>query len=168
MNNKQTDFMRATFLEHTRRAFGHLDFITRWHHAVSLAALMLTTATLSAAPTVNWLSGGPSTKYPSGAGFVDGDITLDAEYHTPCGMAIDSTGNFLFVADRDNNAVRELEFDQNFTYELAGEDENGKAVTNLFNKPVGVALDNSDSFLFVLNRGSGSNGSVLEFNYVDV
>jgi len=167
MNNKQTDFMRTTFLERTRRAFGQLDFITRWHHAFTLAALVLTTATLPAAPTVNWLSGGPSSKYPSGAGFVDGDITLSAEYHTPCGLAIDSTGNFLFVADRDNNAVRELEFDQNFTYELVGEDQNGKAVTNLFNKPVGVALDNSDSFLFVLNRGNGSNGSVLEFNYVD-
>ena len=79
-------------------------------------------------------------------------------------MAMDSSGNYLFVADRDNNAIRLLQFDVNYTYDIVGEDQNGNAITNLFNKPVGVALDNSEDLLFVLNRGKGTNGNVLEFD----
>ena len=129
-----------------------------------MVTLLLAAANLSAAPIVNWLSGGPNTGHPSGAGYVDGDITTDAEYHTPCGLVMDNSGNYLFVADRDNNAVRLLQFDVNWTYHLVGADQNGKVITNLFNKPVGVALDTANNFLFVVNRGNGVNGSVLEID----
>jgi len=127
-----------------------------------MMALLLAASNLSARPVVNWVSGGPNTGLPSGAGYVDGDITLDAEYHTPCGLAMDSTGNYLYVADRDNNAVRVLQFDINDTSTLLTY-SNQNLVTNLFSKPVGVALDKTDNVLFVLNRGNGTNGSVLQF-----
>src|SRR5208283_388794 len=103
--------MRTAILKRAWRAFGQAHFIPQSRGVIVMIALLLAAASLSATPTVNWISGGPNTGYPSGAGFVDGDITLDAEYHTPCGLAIDSTANYLYVADRDNNAVRVLQFD---------------------------------------------------------
>ena len=126
-------------------------------------ALILAAGSLFAGPTVTWLSGGPNTAGTSGNGYgsSDGDITSSAEYHTPCGLAIDSTGNHLFVADRDNNKIRWLVFDENWTYSIGFLDSNGRAITNIVNKPVGVALDGSGN-LFVLNRGTGANGNVLK------
>src|SRR5208282_105902 len=154
--------MRTSILKHASRAFGSTHFVRQSWGVTVTAALLLAATNLFAAPTVNWLSGGPNTGYPSGAGDVDGDITLTAEYHTPCGLAIDSGANNLFVADRDNNAVRWLQFDVNWTYSIVLVDQNGKAITGVFSKPVGVALNNEENLLFVLNRGSGANGSLLE------
>ena len=128
-----------------------------------LAILLLSTSHLSAT-SVNWLSGGPNTGYPSGIGNVDGDITLFAEYHTPCGLVMDITGNYLYVADRDNNAVRILDFGNNWTYHLVPQDAVGNPLTNIFSRPVGVMLDKYGN-LFVLNRGNNTNGTVLEISF---
>ena len=70
---------------------------------------------------------------------------------------MDSTGEYLYVADRDNNAIRQLDlpYDQTIT-----------AITNLISKPVGVAVDGAGN-IYVLNRGNGNNGSVLEFSTID-
>ena len=114
-------------------------------------------------PTVAWLSGGPNTGYLDGIGYVNGDITLEAEYHTPCGIAVDQSGNFILVADRDNNAVRVLQLDINTTATLLTT-TNYVPVTNLFNKPVGVAIDNYYN-IFVLNYAKGTNGYVIQFDY---
>jgi DNA-binding beta-propeller fold protein YncE len=156
--------MRTPILKRAWQAFGQAHFIPQSRGVIVMVALLLAAANLSAAPTVSTTSGGPRTGYTSGAGYVDGDITSEAEYHTPCGLAMDSSGNYLFVADSDNNAVRVLQFDANYTYDIVGEDQNGNAITNLFNKPVGIALDNSEDLLFVLNRGKGTNGNVLEID----
>ncbi len=150
MNNNQTCFMRTTILKRAWRAF-------------VMAALLLATANLFAAETTvaSWLSGGPNISLP-GSGYVDGDITADAEYNTPCGLAMDLSGNYLLVADRGNNMIRVLEFDDNNTGTLltfVGPNE----VTNLFHNPIGVAIDGSYN-IFVLNRGNGTNGNVLEFD----
>jgi hypothetical protein len=142
----------------TRRA--HLG--VRARGLLATTALLLAAANLFAANTVNWFSGGPNTGYTSGYGDADGDITLSAEYHTPCGIAVDITGN-LYVADRDNNAVRFLDMGENWTYTVVPQDLNGNPQTNLFSKPVGVAIDNSYN-LFVLNRGKGTNGYVLQID----
>jgi len=156
--------MRTPILKRAWQAFGQAHFIPQSRGVIVMVALLLAAANLSAAPTVSTTSGGPRTGYTSGAGYVDGDITSEAEYHTPCGLVMDSSGNYLFVADRDNNAVRLLQFDANYTYDIVGEDQNGNAITNLFNKPVGIALDNAEDLLFVLNRGKGTNGNVLEID----
>ena len=129
------------------------------------ATLLLSAVNLLATgPAVNWLSGGPyaSDGSPAAYGYADGDITADAKYHTPSGIAVDLSGNFVLVADRDNNAIRVLEFDDNNVGTLLtfiGPDE----ATNLFNNPIGVAIDSS-YHIFVLNRGNGNNGNVLEFD----
>jgi hypothetical protein len=155
-------FMRTSILKRTSQAFGPTPFTRQSRGVTVTAALLLAVTSLFAAPVANWVSGGPNNGYPSGAGFVDGDITLSAEYHSPCGLAIDSGGNNLFVADRDNNAVRWLQFDVNWTYRISAVDQNGNSLA-IFNKPVGVALNPGQNLLFVLNRGSGNNGNLLAF-----
>lgn len=133
----------------------------------TMAVLWLTTVSLFANATVNWLSGGPSQGYPSGAGYVDGPINNDAQYNTPCGLAIDQTGNYLLVADRNNNAIRVLQFDINYAATFLTY-SNNNVVNNLFTKPVGVAIDSAYN-VFVLNYGNGKNGTVMQFdNYGDL
>jgi sugar lactone lactonase YvrE len=160
--------MRTTILKRAWQAFGQAHFVPQSRGAIVMAALLLATANLFAAPIVNWVSGGPNPSEGIGLpgyGFSDGDITLDAEYHTPCGLVMDFTGNNLFVADRDNDKVRVLVFDQNWTYHIAFEDQNGNEITNIFKKPVGVALADADTILFVLNRVNGTNGNVLKIDF---
>lgn len=126
-----------------------------WRCAVVTGALTLLAGNVHAT-TVSYISGGP------GPGYVDGDITQDAYYNTPRGLAIDETGNYLFVADQNNNAVRVLEFDINTTGTFLTY-TNYVVANNLFSQPIGVALDSADN-LFVLNRAQGNNGYVLEFD----
>ena len=91
------------------------------------------------------------------AGYADGETLEQAYFSTPCGLAVDITGEYLYVADRDNNAIRQLDllFDQTIT-----------VATNRVSKPVGVALDGFGN-LYVLNSGNGKNGSVMEFSTLD-
>ena len=147
--------MRTVFLKRASWLLGQTPSLRQSWSIIVMVAL-LAAVNLSAAPTVSTTSGGPRTGYSSGAGYVDGAIGSVAEYHTPCGLAIDSSGNYLFVADRDNNAVRWLQFDVNTTYSIEFDQ------TDIFNKPVGVALNKAEDLLFVLNRGKGTNGNLLE------
>ena len=103
---------------------------------------------MAAMPTVTTISGGPAS------GFVDGDSLQTALYHTPIALALDNLGGELFVADRDNNAIRKLTLGANLTFTFA---------TYGINQPVGVAVDKQGN-VYVLNRGSGSNGTVLKFD----
>jgi len=167
MNNNQTCFMRATLLKRAWRTFGHAPFAPQSRGGIVMVALLLAAANLSAGTVVNWVSGGPNPFEPAGVGvngdgYRDGDTILDAEFNTPCGIAVDITGNFLLVADRNNNAIRVLDFDNNWTstfLTFIGPN----LVTNLFHNPIGVAIDSSYN-IFVLNRGNGNNGNVLEFD----
>src|SRR5882757_7837273 len=65
------------------------------------------------ATTVTTISGGAPPQF---YGYLNGDTLHKALFHTPCGLAIDSTGNYLFVADRDNNAVRYLDIGAGLTW----------------------------------------------------
>lgn len=124
------------------------------------ACFLLATFASQAAPVVSTVSGGRAgtPRY----GYVDGNTQPDAQFHTPVGLALDSfgfngSGPLLYVADRDNNAVRKLDLNGNQTITFA---------TNLINRisqPVGVAVD-ANGNLYVLNRGNGANGTVLSFN----
>jgi len=158
--------MRTFLLKYAQRAVGSVRLARRSGSVMVWGISLLAAANLFAGPSVTWISGGPNTGFPTGAGFADGDITASAEYHTPCGLAIDNTGNYLYVADRDNNMVRVLQFDINWTSHLVPTDMNGNPIKSAFNKPVGVALDGSGN-LFVLNRGSGNNGYVLQIDGFD-
>jgi len=100
------------------------------------------------------------------AGYVDGSTFLVAQFHTPMGIAIDENYDCLYVADRDNNAIRMLDLVAGYTSTVF---PNAYVPTNLISKPVGVQVD-SEGNIFVLNRGSANafstNGTVLEFDYL--
>jgi hypothetical protein len=124
----------------------------RWaqfrQRAVLGSALLLTATKLAAMPSVTTVSGGPS------AGNVDGDTAAVAMFNTPAGLALDKTSSMLYVADRGNNSVRQMDLAGNQTITFA---------TYGVNVPVGVAVDDAGN-VFVLNRGNGSNGTVVEYD----
>ena len=112
------------------------------------------------ATTVETLGGGPVTGNPNNYGYLDGDTAAEAQFHTPYGIAVHSGGDYLLVADRDNNAIRWLDLVGGQTSTLI---PNPTVPTNLISNPIGVALDSSDH-VYVLNRGNGNNGTVLKFS----
>jgi hypothetical protein len=113
---------------------------------------------LLAQPTVKTWGGGAATAH---FGYVNTN-SLMSLYHTPMGLAVAQSGQSLFVADRDNNAVRLVtdfpDPNNGWTFTFT---------TNFISKPVGVVLDASGN-VYVLNRGStnniATNGTVLEFD----
>ena len=109
------------------------------------------------AVTVTTLGGGDPHVSPQYLGYRDGTTLSSALFHTPSGLAMDSTGSYLFVADRDNNAIRYLDLAAGQTWTF------GIANTNLVSKPVGVVVDGSLN-VSVLNRGNGNNGTVVTFD----
>jgi hypothetical protein len=138
--------------------------------AFTAALLLLATFSLSAGiqngVVVGSVCGGG---YPPFHGYVEGNpiTSTDAQFYTPIGLAQDSIGEYLFVADRDNNAIRVVDLLSspdiyNFTYTFAP--ITGFTPVGAINNPVGVALDANDN-VFVLNRGNGQNGTVVAFDY---
>jgi DNA-binding beta-propeller fold protein YncE len=78
------------------------------------------------------------------AGYVDGPTFAAAQFHTPMGIAFDDVYDCLYVADRDNNAIRMLDFGEGQTYTIF---PNAYVPTNFISKPVGVALDSGGDIL---------------------
>jgi sugar lactone lactonase YvrE len=78
-----------------------------------------------------------------------------ALFDTPCGIAVDETGN-LFVADTGNHAIRKIT-PQGQVITMAGGAEghaDGKGQDAGFDYPTGIAITR-DGFLFVTDAGSG-------------
>ena len=137
--------------------------------ALTAALLLLATANLQAGVqngvVVGSLCGGGASPFH---GYVEGNPanSTDAEFYTPSGLAQDSTGEYLFVADRDNNKIRVVDLFSSpdfyfFTYTFVP--ISGLTPSGAISKPVGVALDAEDN-VYVLNRGTGNNGTVLKFD----
>jgi sugar lactone lactonase YvrE len=140
--------MKTTNFKQPWRALGQA-VSSRWALGAGLvSALLLSAVQLEASPTVTTLGGGPSS------GYADGDTTQIALFHTPVGLALDDVGSTLYVADRDNNAIRRLDLGANLTITFA---------TYGVSQPIGVAVDKAGN-VYVLNRGNGSNGTVQKFD----
>src|SRR5437899_6003228 len=117
--------MKTTNLKQPWRALGQA-VSSRWALGAGLVSALLLSATqLEAFPTVTTISGGPSS------GYADGDTTQTALFHTPVGLALDELDNVLYVADRDNNAIRRLDLGANLTITFA---------TYGVSQPVGVVV----------------------------
>jgi len=129
-------------------------FFNRLPRLLTLLGLLLPAGALHAQTTVTTLGGGQPPGY---YGYRDGATLTSALFHTPSGLALDGTGRYLYVADRDNNAIRVLDLVANYTWTLE------VTYTNLINKPVAVAVDSYD-YTYVLNRGNGTNGSFITFD----
>jgi hypothetical protein len=136
--------------------------------ALTAALLLLATANLSAGikngVVVGTVCGGG---YPPYYGYVEGDpiTSTDAQFYNPIGLALDSTGEYLFVADRDNNAIRvvDLASSPDYYYSTYTFAPITGFTDGTINTPVGVALDANDN-VYVLNRGNGKNGTVVMFD----
>ena len=78
----------------------------------------------------------------------DGGPATAAQLNNPAGLAFDSLGN-LYIADQDNNRVREVDHASSFITTVAGtgaqgdSGDNGPAALAQLTAPTGVALDQS-------------------------
>ncbi|MEI8288091.1 MAG: FN3 associated domain-containing protein [Verrucomicrobiota bacterium] len=77
-------------------------------------------------------------------------------FNPPAGIALNATADILFIADSTNNVIWTLNLKNNVTSTFL---DSASGINN----PVDVAVDSSDN-LYVLNQGSGSNGTILEFD----
>ncbi len=93
----------------------------------------------------------------------DGQAATAAELGCPNGVAVNSAGNLLFVADSDNNVIRKIDLSQSTplivtiagNYSLgSGYSGDGYAATSAqLSNPIGVALDASGN-LFIADTGN--------------
>ena len=74
----------------------------------------------------------------------------------PAGIALNTVGNQLFIADTTNSTIKVLNLVNNTTTTYL-------TASNGIYQPVDVALDGSDN-LYVLNQGTGGNGSIYKFD----
>jgi len=126
--------------------------------AALCAAALWMVANAPAEPVLDTLTGGPWQNNHNAPGYTDGNTFSNAQFNVPSGLALNSAGNLLYVADRINNAIRKVTitadvFDsQTFTYATTG-----------VSQPIALAVDGGDN-LYVLNRGNGANGTVQVFD----
>jgi hypothetical protein len=127
----------------------HSKLKPRWSKAGLLAGLafelcLLTPLGSRAAIEVDTLAGGPLVLGGPNFGFVDGNSLEESQFHTPFGCALDNAG-ILYVADRDNGAIRKLDVKANLTRTLVKD----------LSQPVAVALD-IDGNLRVVCQGDAT------------
>ncbi|GEM_PF-986512 len=84
-------------------------------------------------------------------GFADGFVP-NARLNTPTALALSLDGQFLFVADTNNNRVRRLEFATGRVTTVAGSGfggtSDGPAMEATFFQPIGLAID-SEGILYI-------------------
>lgn len=168
-DNNPGRFMKNT----TLLRVGQKSVAARWFGLLAIAALLPLAVSLKAQTptitdtTVTTLGGGPQYYNPGHSFGSSNSVygTLYSQFHTPSGIAYDSFQGYLYVADRDNNAIRLIDRSINPSEIFTFAPDPPYVQTNLISQPVGVAVD-ALSDVFVLNRGNGANGTVVEFDYL--
>lgn len=89
---------------------------------------------------------------------VDGPVQA-SRFGLIIGMTIDSAGDYLYVADRGNDAIRRIDLGTDQVETIAGSladsgyaDGNGEDA--LFDSPGGIALDHDEARLYVVDMGN--------------
>lgn len=89
-------------------------------------------------------------------GYANGKGSL-AKFNNPHGLEIDSSGQFLYVADRDNHRIRKIRLSDNVVTTLAGSGANGhrdaKGELAVFSLPLSLAFD-TENHLYVSDVGA--------------
>ena len=156
--------MRTTILKRVSQAFGQAHLAPQSRGVTLLVASLLAAASLSASPVVTTLGGGNPNVTPKYQGNKNGVTLSKALFRTPCGIAVSSDGNTLYVADRDNHAIRKIDLVAGLTSTFI---PSPVVPTNKIIRPIGVVLDSSGN-MYVLSRGSTNNisttGTVFEFD----
>ncbi len=128
--------------------------------AILVPLCLLVSGPLMANPVLTTVAGGPSQLNPRYYGDIDGPTATVAQFNYPCGLALDPSGTSLFIADCTNNALRVIsslgDASASITSTFAG-------VAEGIDRPVAVAVDGATN-VYVLNRGTGANGTLLQFN----
>ena len=98
---------------------------------------------------------------PQTSGFTgDGGLATSATLFTPWGLALNSAGTTLYIADRDNNAIRELNLTTGIITTFAGSGpfgstgDNGPATAATLSSPRSVALDAAGNLLIADTLGN--------------
>ncbi len=92
---------------------------------------------------ITTIAGTPQTSGYSG----DGGAATSAELATPYGLALNGAGTLLYIADRDNNAIRELNLTTGIITTIAGDGtfgpsgDGGPATAAALASPRSVAVD---------------------------
>src|ERR1700744_1206594 len=79
------------------------------------------------------------------AGFQNGTGT-NALFNAPAGVAVDTSGNNVYVADYNNNVIRRILPATGVVTTFAGDTlgfRDGAGTTALFNRPIGICTDDS-------------------------
>lgn len=97
------------------------------------------------------------------SGYKDGNTFNYAKFNLPAGIALDPSDTTLFMADYKNNAVRMVtavgDKTSSYTYTAFAKAQG-------INHPIDVAVDQLTN-VYVLNQGSGKNGTLMKFNGCD-
>ncbi len=99
----------------------------------------------TSAGVVGSLAGYPGNP---GAGFLDA-TGANAKFKTLAGIAINAAGTKLYVADRDNYAIRVINLTDGAVTTLAG----GTSFPGLIGSPAALAIDAQDNLFFTDQRG---------------
>src|ERR1043166_8315581 len=113
----------------------------RLRAALGVAAL-LAALHAQAEAILDTITGGPFQGNKNVAGLTDGNTFSNAQFNVPSGLAFDSSGSVLFVADRTNNAIRKITAVGNAATSLTSTFLN---TNNGISRPVAVALDGADN-----------------------
>jgi hypothetical protein len=132
----------------------------RWLAGLMVMTMVLGSARATVVTTLGGYPSGSAVLYPINTFHVPGGSGAGAQFNIPSGIALDPSGTNLFLADYNNNAVRLIT--------KLGDKVNSLTYcpyigTDGINHPIGVAVD-AASYVYVLNQGSGTNGTVLEFD----
>ena len=137
-----------------------------WAGAMVALALL---AGHASAQTVTTIGGGNLDKTPYSGYNTNSTNTLYARFNQPSGLTMDPTGSYLFVADYSNNVVRIIttpgvsSTSTTFTFTNPSVPSATKGISH----PIAVAVDAATNS-YVLNQGSGANGTVLQFNALSI
>ena len=92
-------------------------------------------------------------------GYVDSSNPLHAEFRNPQGLALDSSGNAVYVADSINGVIREIVLSTGVVSTVAGNGSNGYtgdgglATNATLNAPTGVAVDSAGN-IYIADQGN--------------
>ncbi len=107
--------------------------------------------------------GNVTTLAGSGNAFYQDGVGTGASFNGPIGIAYDSIGNALYVADSHNNDVRKIDLSNDSVSTFAGSLYPGNANSNTnalfasFNSPRGITIEHPTGALYIYVADYGNN-----------
>jgi DNA-binding beta-propeller fold protein YncE len=144
-----SEFVRS-FIDNTGSSFAQPQGIAAARQFVYVADTMNNVIRFVelASGNVRTLAGNPNS---GGNGNNDGTGTL-ARFYGPTGLVIDSTGQYLYVADSYNHRIRQIQNMTGVVTTIAGSSIgciDGLGTNAAFRNPRALALDSNNPFLYV-------------------